>query len=219
MKTVLFITTLLLLSLTSFSQFNTVGQKIINGSFSTSFVSYDNAGPNQSSFNPSLQLGFGKFSKPNHLRLININLAHNFTTGSGTYNTKSTQASVGYSFSKIYPLKQNFYFAIAHGPSVFGTYSRSQFSPNSNGTKTRYIELGIRYSVEPKLYYQFSKRLVASASVYDLLNAQFSVHKEKQYFNTGAVSEYKGVNGNFGFGLSSTPLSNVLLGFSYLLKK
>ena len=198
-----------------FCQFNTVGQKMLTGQFGGVYASDGSDIYGTSYTNPYLSVGFGKFKKPNHLSTLLVNAS--YTHVGDQY--KSYSLGIGYRCTKLYDLKKGLYFGLSHGPEV--AFGETKYEPNVNSQFEKINSYQVGYSLEPQLYYQVSKRWVATAAFRNLLSANVGYRSSelRPGSNPSAETHRSGIFADLNVGLLNEPLYNTVLGFGYLMKK
>ena len=206
-KTLLIIAIFTVCFFVSNAQFNT-GQKFIAGGLS--FNSYTMNYTDTSSYktlNTGINFSMGKFISPLHsigwgvfYNYSHVNLSSSIPTDKS--NTNDFGANF---FSNYYqPLFKNFYAMVSWNNSV--SVSLSNNNENGNGSG-----FSIGSSLNPGFVYQLNKRFLFNATLTNLISLGYSTMKyDKLYKSSNQFS--------FSSSLRSGNLSNVSLGFTYLLK-
>ena len=223
MKTIFFVTTMLAASLTATAQFTQPGQRVIGGTIS--FNSGNNLGNNQPGFdskgnNFSVGINAGKFKKKNVLTSVAVSYSHSLSKNISPINTTKNTYNAGYiSFGKTYFKEIAKKLFVGLGGAVNLGYNEvvTENSPQINETNSRGYSVGI--GIEPTLSYQLTERfLVNLGPSTDFLNLNYSNSKitYTQFGQPNSTGSSQSVNLNTGF--FDSPLSNVSIGFNYLLK-
>lgn len=206
------------------AQFGTAGQKVIGGSLS--FYSGKNTGINypdyiSSSTGINVSATAGKFTKKNALSSFALSYGHSFLKQNAPANiTKNNLNSISASYNKTYfkEVAKKLFFGI--GGSVGAGYNAGKTTYTQNADRIKSEGYGINIGIAPILAYQVSNRFVINCSPSSsFLSLNYNNMNVKYYQANQITSTGKSSSVNFDTGFFGSPLNNLSLGFSYLLKQ
>ena len=216
MKKTLLATLLLGTGLIVKAQFTEPGQKVLGSSISIN-TSEDNSTVGALNKQTSFAINFiaGKFVKKNVLSSIKLSYQSQvYKAITATNTNKIALNSFAGSYSKTYykEIAKKLYFGI--GGNIVLSYS---YQNNMDMFKSKIYQIGL--GLYPTCSYQLTNRLMfnlsPSAGFFDL-NYYYYTSKIISSGQTISPDHFSTVNLNTGFW--NSPLSNILIGFSYLLK-
>jgi hypothetical protein len=219
MKSKLLFVGLIALGLTSKAQFGEKGQRLISGTFGISHQSNKNpSGEGAEVTSLNLTVSRGVFKKPNVL--TNYSIYFNFNNsenkgGIGSFITNSGYSGgLGYGQTWFKPLGKKLFFGVGANVSAGLHYTKQD---GTSGTiKTSSSGFSVSANLAPVLSYQVSNRFVANISPNNnFLSLNYSYDKSKVGNVTNNTNHRIGLNTGFW----SSPLQNMSIGFSYLLKR
>lgn len=223
MKSILFSAVFIICAVTSQAQFTEQGQKVIGGTVNFNSSNYDNAinfNNDGKDNNFGASINAGKFVKKNVLSTVSLSfLSRNSRRANQTVFTKQNLFTLSGSYNRTYfkEIAKKFYFGIG---GYFGlSYNQNKLTDqpylNLNSYKAYQASIGLL----PVLDYQLTKRLVVGLSPNtNFLALNYIYYKTKytpanQPEQTGKITSV-----NLDAGFFSSPLSNLSLNFTYLLK-
>jgi hypothetical protein len=219
MKSKLLFAGLITLGLTSKAQFGEKGQRLIGGTFGISHLSNKTPfGQGVESTSVNLSVSRGVFRKPNVLTNYFIYFGFNNIENRGNLGTIVTsggnQGGVGYGQTWFKPLGKNFFFGLNATANAGLDYLQQD---NGNGSPKKTDRgFAISASIVPVLSYQLSNRFVANINPSNnFLSLDYSYAKSKLGDITSSTIQRIGLNTGFW----NSPLQNINIGFSYLLKR
>ena len=224
MKSFLICLFFIVTTITVNAQFGTAGQKVIGGSLS--FISGKNTDfsyPDYISKNTgfSATLSAGKFTKKNVLSSFALSYGHSFLKQNTPGNIiKSNTNFMGASYSKTFfkEVAKKLFFGI--GGSVGAGYNTGEINYRQNAERRKSEGFGINIGIAPILAYQVSNRFVINCSpTASFLSLNYSSSKTTYYRVNQNTTTDKSSFVYLNTGFFNSPLSNISLGFSYLLKQ
>jgi len=224
MKTILFATIMLAACIAAKAQFTQPGQKVIGGSFG--FNSGNNLSTGQPGYeskgdNFFVSANAGKFMKKNVLTSVAVSYSNNSAKHISPTNTSNNNSnSVNVSFGKTYfkEIAKKIYVGL--GGFVSMGYGNSVIKNTQSTDRSESEGYNIGFSIEPNMSYQLTDRFlltVAPSANFLNLNYSYSKISYTQAGQPGSTGKSQNVNLNTGF--FGSPLSNITVGFRYLLKQ
>ena len=224
LKTPSFIALILSISVSSTKAQFEIGQKLLGGNIGFSTVETNN-----SSNYTTNTIGFGIsptysiFKKPN--QLVGLGLSYNYSqqkssTIIGTNESTNNSNSIGIDAftQKFFPLSSKFFFTLK-GNTGFGYVFGKQY--NYNGTdkleeKSKGYNVGLNFA--PGISYVITPRILCDAALSSVLSLQYAHRKTT---NTNIGNDFTTTQNTFyiNSALNNTLLSNINIGFRWLLKK
>ncbi len=224
MKTILFASIMLVAGITAKAQFTQPGQKVIGGTIGF------NSGDNKSFSMPdteskgryfSVSANAGKFKKKNVLTSLAVfynNNSNRHITPANTNNFNSNAVFVNFGKTYYKEIAKKLYVGL--GGFIGVGYSSSSTKNTQNTSVSELDGYNIGFSIEPNMSYQLTDRfLVRVGPSANFLNLNYSYSKVS-YTQAGQAST-SGKIQNIGLntGFFDSPLSNITVGFRYLLKQ
>lgn len=206
------------------AQYGTAGQKVIGGSLG--FYSGKNIGNSYPDYSTntngfSLSANAGKFTKKNVLSSVAVSYGHSFVKhNEPTSFTEGSTNNVAASYSKTYfkEVAKKLFFGI--GGSLGAGYYTAKSSYLQNPTSSKSEGYGVNLGIAPILAYQVSNRFVINCSPStSFLTLNYSNSSTKYYPPNQLTTNSKSSSVSLNTGFFNSPLSNLTLGFSYLLKQ
>lgn len=223
MKTLLLSILLMGIANLARAQFTEPGQKVFSSSlgFQTGTNTINNNPNNNEGTSFNINAGLGNFIKKNVLSSFTLSYANSVTkqTNPGI-SSKNVSNSFSGTYSQTYykELAKNFYFGLRGGIGLGYNMSKGTNNSNSDYIKSEGYQIGL--GISPIFNYQVTNRFLLSLSpsvaFFDINynRSKLRYIQSNQTINTG---EAKSFSLNTGFW--SSPLSNLSVGFSYLLKR
>lgn len=189
------------------------GQKMITGQFSFSDQKYQSSSA-PSSTNSSFvgtSFSYSHFTSPTTIRGFGINFGYNDNSN----NISSTYGAF-YNYTKLETLAKRLYLSFGGTAAInYRNYifNNPNFNSNNQSSITPSITIGLG------LLYQLNNRFLVSASLVNLANLYCSFDKTESFPNGGTSFTNKSRTFGLSTGLTGYSLSNIGIGFNYLLKK
>lgn len=218
-KNLFLLALVLLTSVAANAQFDK-GQKVLAGSIG--FYGYTNDYLSQSSSSNTFNISpsFGWFLKPNLLQ--GLSLGYSYSEGKssiGIGNTHNNQIKLGFFCEKFFPISQNFFFstqALVSGGYSFGSSGITDTNPGAYSKKHGYLAIA---SLSPKISYRINQRWLLAVAFDNFIQAAYSQSTEKTGSMVSPETKLTLKSFNLSTGFSSTSLSNLNVGFVWLLKR